>query len=207
MGQLYIYQLSSLASFEHFYHVTNNRPSYALALVVFPLRFCLIQLSDAFRCFLHCSLLVQAFPVHGPMKAELLETWGDFGLIWPNFHNQPIDVIQDYFGVRIALYFSFLGSMAFAQYPIAIIGAIFYGTSYVSDSYRSWASVPFTLLMMLWTLALQYSWDRVRLSQVHSWGMIGFKDNEDPRPEFSHSNIPIPFPILNSAITVCQEGH
>jgi len=132
------------------------------------------------------GLLVQAFPVHGPMKAELLETWGDLGLIWPNFHQQPIDVVQDYFGVRIALYFSFVGSMTKAQYPIGIIGAIFYGTSYISDDYKSWASVPFALLMMLWTLALQYSWDRVRLTQVHSWGMIGFSANEDPRPEFSH---------------------
>ena len=101
------------------------------------------------------------------MRDELLGSWANLNLIWPNFHKQPIDVVHDYFGVRIALYFSFLGQLTYATYPIAVIGAIFYGTGFIDDKYKEDSSVPFALLMMMWTLWVQYSWDGTRLRQVY----------------------------------------
>merc|ERR1711865_392503 len=132
------------------------------------------------------GLLNTWFPLHGDMKVGLLEEWANFSKVCQQFHKQPIDAVQDYLGVKIALYFSYVTCLTYTLYPVAAIGAVIWLTSFMSHDYADKVSIPFAVIMMLWTMGVQYYWDRVRITQVHSWGMIGMKANQVARPAFEH---------------------
>lgn len=62
-----------------------------------------------------------AYPVHDEgIKKNLLKEWADNR----RFKNQPMDAIKDYFGIKIALYFVWLGFYTNMLIFVAIVGVI-----------------------------------------------------------------------------------
>lgn len=61
-----------------------------------------------------------AYPMHDKVGNELLlEEWGSYRKFT---RNQPLDAIKDYFGVKIALYFAWLGFYTDMLIPVSLFG-------------------------------------------------------------------------------------
>ena len=62
------------------------------------------------------------------MRSLLFHEWASFKKI---FKLQPLDAVRDYFGVKIALYFAWLGFYTTLLIPPSIVGFLvfFYGVS------------------------------------------------------------------------------
>jgi anoctamin-1 len=67
-----------------------------------------------------------AFPPHegdvnvsGSPRYNLKKYWGS---LWMFYKNQPLDHIREYFGVKIGLYFAWLGYYTFMLVPASIVG-------------------------------------------------------------------------------------
>ena len=69
------------------------------------------------------------------MRSLLFHEWAAFRKM---FKLQPLDAVRDYFGVKIALYFAWLGFYTTLLIPPSIVGfmVFFYGVSSL------WADVP-----------------------------------------------------------------
>ena len=79
------------------------------------------------------NVFCDAYPLHdggigseGARRKDLYVEWGSFGKWWKF---QPLDAIRDYYGVKIALYFAWLGFFTLMLIPPSIVGLItfFYG--------------------------------------------------------------------------------
>lgn len=57
----------------------------------------------------------------GSVRALLYEEWGAMGKL---LNLQPLDTIQEYFGVTYAIYFAWLGFYTYMLIPASIFGLI-----------------------------------------------------------------------------------
>ncbi|XP_065672900.1 anoctamin-3 isoform X2 [Hydra vulgaris] len=82
---------------------------------------------------MHNNVFTDCYPVHDGVilkgsnlkpvstKQKLYEEWGSFKQI---FKYQPIDAIKDYFGVKIAFYFDWLGFYTLFLIPVSLLGIL-----------------------------------------------------------------------------------
>lgn len=109
---------------------------------------------------------------------------------------QPIDAIREYFGEKIAMYFSFLGHLTTYLLPIGIVGLVVmldvigestdengnYSVAYGLGHARL---IPlFGLLIALWSQILLEYWKRKESTNAMMWGMSNFEESERNRHEF-----------------------
>ncbi|XP_004638088.1 anoctamin-9 [Octodon degus] len=75
---------------------------------------------DTFEDLVKDGVFEDKFPLHRG-KEDLKMKWAR----WRNlFQEQPIDAIRDYFGVKVALYFAWLGWYTYMLVPAAVVGLI-----------------------------------------------------------------------------------
>jgi len=74
------------------------------------------------------GVFLAAYPLHdgtikapGSMRYLLFREWASFSKFWKY---QPLDAVRDYFGVKIGLYFAWLGFYTFMLIPPSIVGLI-----------------------------------------------------------------------------------
>jgi len=98
---------------------------------------------------------------------------------------QPNDLIRDYFGAKIALYFAFINLYTAWLIPSAVAGIGCWVVHYGSSSNPDNISIPFiTVFISIWSVLFIENWKRKRFTLTQQWGMIGFEDQELMRPEF-----------------------
>jgi anoctamin-10/anoctamin-7 len=131
------------------------------------------------------------FPFHE--KEELYE----LQLSWFNFcsmpNSQPFDDIKDYMGEKIGLYFVWL-----AHYTTFVLFAAVFG-------FAAWINVAangndpdaqvvpyFSVFMALWVTVYLESWKRKENEIAMQWGMTGFEETEQTRPQFRGVERPSP---------------
>jgi len=128
------------------------------------------------------------FPKHGAALKEFDNTWTQFRFMcnWRmGMWRQPIDAICDYFGERIAMYFSFLGFYTKALCVPASMGILCAIVVFsAGNPIGEYAAVAFCVLIMVWaTVFLEY-WKREQFRNAHRWGTRGLDAREQPLPQF-----------------------
>lgn len=138
------------------------------------------------------SILGYFIPHHEPAKAELFQNWT---LRWfkPPM-KQPFEAIRRYFGVKIALYFVYLGHYTTWLVLPAICGVIAFIVQEISTydssleelkvSPLSITATLFGLIMVLWSTLYLENWKRTNAVVAMKWGTSDYHENEHNRPEF-----------------------
>lgn len=151
--------------------------------------------------------LKHCFASHGPLLSTFDAIWSRFGLIfafcgsppegesrtWP--WEQPIDSIRDYFGERLAMYFSFLGFYTHALISPTLWGATAGIIQYIFQDaaplIAEWAVVGYCIQIVIWATVFLENWKRKQAENAHRWGMRGLTSKELPLPAFQGKYDPL----------------
>ncbi|KAF0519068.1 DUF590-domain-containing protein [Gigaspora margarita] len=147
-------------------------------------------------------------------RAWLFDNWVK------SFSRQPIEEIRDYFGEKVALYFSWLGHYTtwLAISSIAGILVVINGTiegiktgaikrafdgdvAGISVIWDNSLTAPFALFMSIWSVLFLQFWKRTNSSIEYDWNITEFEKEELPRPEFYGTT------VRKSPITMKNEIH
>ncbi|XP_076469923.1 anoctamin-10-like isoform X2 [Babylonia areolata] len=123
------------------------------------------------------SIVDQMFPLH---NEEQIKRLGDEWFLPKKFFSrQPIHRIQRYFGEKIGLYFAFLGLYTISLIPPALIGVIYFVTSWRSV-YRE---AIFAIFNLVWSTLFLEGWKRYCAELSYMWGTIDTATSrfEEPR--------------------------
>ncbi|CAM9118497.1 unnamed protein product [Ectocarpus sp. 13 AM-2016] len=134
--------------------------------------------------------ILALFPKHFKQnKLRLRNNW----LVvkqWP--WETPYDQIKDYYGEKIGLYFHFLGHLTTWLIPLGVAGLITAMTVYISGNEEHVITLIFAPIVVFWAIAMLEFWKRKEKRVALEWGMIGFENDEQARPEYKGEFIPSP---------------
>eukprot|EP00299_Pterocystis_sp_00344_P011289 c5232_g1_i1.p1 GENE.c5232_g1_i1~~c5232_g1_i1.p1 ORF type:complete len:774 (-),score=157.49 c5232_g1_i1:41-2362(-) len=118
-------------------------------------------------------------PLHDDDAREnLMKKWVKGG--W----TQPLNEVRDYFGEKIAMYFSFLGHYTLWLFFLSIFGLIAQIIQVVHHD-ADHPIVPFyCLFLTLWTTFFLESWKRQQSVNAFLWDVQDFEEEEKVRPEY-----------------------
>mmetsp|Transcript_14786 Transcript_14786/g.24494 ORF Transcript_14786/g.24494 Transcript_14786/m.24494 type:complete len:764 (+) Transcript_14786:92-2383(+) len=145
---------------------------------------------DVYR-LLQDQCMVGFFPLHDHVELQELELkWLQF-FQWP--WNQPVNEIKDYFGEKIGLYFLWLGHYTIWLFVAGFVGLCAWINIAVNGNDPNAEVMPyFSVFMALWaTLFLEF-WKRKQSFHAMKWGMVGFEEEEQARPQFKGELRPSP---------------
>eukprot|EP00656_Telonema_subtile_P031226 TRINITY_DN3420_c0_g1_i4.p1 TRINITY_DN3420_c0_g1~~TRINITY_DN3420_c0_g1_i4.p1 ORF type:complete len:255 (-),score=53.78 TRINITY_DN3420_c0_g1_i4:18-782(-) len=134
------------------------------------------------------EILLQFYPAHDEGELEFLKQhWGNFKLMYPwrEFTKQPLERVREYFGTRIALYFTFLGVYTQQLLIPTVLGFVTWIIQIATGGVDAKSAVPlYSFSIILWNTLLLENWKRKEITCAWLWGTIGFEDEEGARPEF-----------------------
>lgn len=136
--------------------------------------------------------IIGSFPIHD--KLEVLNLQDKWLVFWQWPWDQPIDDVKNYFGEKVALYFLWLAHYTSWMLFAGIIGFFCWINIADKGNDPNAVTVPyFSCFMVIWaTLFLEF-WKRKESYHGMKWGMTGYEDEEQTRPQFE--GIPIKSPI------------
>ncbi|CAH0403409.1 unnamed protein product [Chilo suppressalis] len=129
------------------------------------------------------GVVASMFPLHDRQALESLrKKW-----VKTLFAPQPLDEISEYFGVKIAMYFAWLGHYTQSLTVPAVVGFIFWiwlGTA--NENWKDIAYVLFSLFNVLWACVYLETWKRYSNVLAYKWGTLDQRDDllVEPRPLF-----------------------
>ncbi|KAH9491750.1 Anoctamin-8 [Bulinus truncatus] len=128
------------------------------------------------------KVVSQVFPLHNHHDLKVLrQTW-----VQAIFSKQPLDEVCRYFGVKISLYFAYLGHYSTWLILPALVGLIIFLMQGQNQLCEDLCHVGFALFNVIWaTLYLKF-WKRASTVYCYRWGTLEKKDDmlKDPRPLF-----------------------
>ncbi|XP_046581534.1 anoctamin-8-like [Haliotis rubra] len=125
------------------------------------------------------KVISQVFPLHNKDDlAELRKCW-----VQAFFRKQPQQKICEYFGVKIALYFAYLGHYTASLCFPTLLGMVFW---FIQDSQEieDICFVTYALFNVIWATLYLEHWKRTSSELAYKWGTLEKKDEliKDPRP-------------------------
>ncbi|XP_063955758.1 anoctamin-8-like [Lytechinus pictus] len=129
------------------------------------------------------GVVSKVFPLHKRDDLQVLKkTW-----VQAFFKAQPLDAVCDYFGVKIAIYFAWLGFYTQALLFPAMVGLLV--TIFVDDSdqVNEDKSVMFvSVCNIIWASLVLEVWKRKGSVLAYHWGTLDSKHEliEEPRPQY-----------------------
>ncbi|XP_050741082.1 anoctamin-8 isoform X5 [Drosophila biarmipes] len=127
------------------------------------------------------GLITQVFPLHEPSSLTQLQThW-----VKQIFAPQPLDDIAAYFGVKVALYFAWLGHYTCALGVPAVFGTILYFILWgKGQTAQDMGHVLFSLFNVAWASLYLEAWKRYSVELAFRWGTLSTPPEllEPPRP-------------------------
>ena len=139
------------------------------------------------------------FPLHDRKEKAALDR--DWLIAKALPEDQPFSDIKDYLGEKIGLYFAWLGHYTVFLCISAVFGVIV--TIYMSVKTQNnpdTVLLPwFGLVMCLWSTCFAESWKRRNAQLAMEWGMTGYEEEEQDRPQFEGETIPSP--VTGESIT------
>ncbi|CAG9798588.1 unnamed protein product [Chironomus riparius] len=127
------------------------------------------------------GLIVQVFPLHETNALTQLKTsW-----VRKFFAPQPLDDIASYFGVKVALYFAWLGHYTCALCVPACLGALLWAGLYSrGQTAQDIGHVLFSLFNVVWASLYLEAWRRYSVELAFRWGTLSTPPEllEPPRP-------------------------
>lgn len=130
-------------------------------------------------------------PIHDIVELRALEEG------WLRFIQAPwrqrVDAVKDYFGEKIGLYFLFLGHYTTWLISAGVAGFISWSIVAGENNDPNAAIVPyFAAFMSVWSTLMLEFWGRKEKFHAMKWGMVGFEEAEQARPQFKGDLIQSP---------------
>ncbi|PBC32858.1 Anoctamin-8 [Apis cerana cerana] len=126
----------------------------------------------------------KVFPLHElPALEKLQRTW-----VRAFLSPQPLDDICKYFGVKITMYFAWLGHYTTALIVPAAVGAIYWiGIIGRNQAVEDVAYVLFSVFNVIWATVYLETWKRRGAELAYRWGTLDQRDDllVEPRPLFT----------------------
>ncbi|KAK2499277.1 hypothetical protein MC885_018179 [Smutsia gigantea] len=96
------------------------------------------------------------------------------------------DEICDYFGVKIAMYFAWLGFYTSAMVYPAVFGSVLYTFTEADQTSRDVSCVVFALFNVVWSTLFLEEWKQRGAELAYKWGTLDSPGEavEEPRPQF-----------------------
>lgn len=135
--------------------------------------------------------MIGFFPLHDHVELRTLEEkWLQFFQFpW----NQPVDDIKNYMGEKIGLYFLWLGHYTSWLIVAAVVGFFAWINVATEGNDPNAAVMPyFAAFMGFWSTLFLEFWKRKENLYAMKWGMEGFEEEEQPRPQFIGEKRPSP---------------
>ncbi|RUS79435.1 hypothetical protein EGW08_012812, partial [Elysia chlorotica] len=136
------------------------------------------------------NVISQLFPLHCHEDLKVLrKNW-----VQAIFSRQPLDSVCQYFGVKISLYFAYLGHYTTWLLLPAVIGLLVFlyqgDNQFIDDLFF----VGFGLFNSVWSTLYLKFWSRTSTSYCYKWGTLQKKDEllKDPRPLFKGDPVKSP---------------
>ncbi|XP_017753327.1 PREDICTED: anoctamin-8 isoform X3 [Eufriesea mexicana] len=130
------------------------------------------------------GIISQVFPLHElPALEKLQQTW-----VRAFLSPQPLDDICKYFGVKITMYFAWLGHYTTALIVPAAVGAIYWvGIIGRNQAVEDVAYVLFSVFNVIWATVYLETWKRRGAELAYRWGTLDQRDDllVEPRPLFT----------------------
>ncbi|XP_055550032.1 anoctamin-8 isoform X2 [Wyeomyia smithii] len=127
------------------------------------------------------GLITQVFPLHETSALQQLQSsW-----VRKFFAPQPLDDIAAYFGVKVALYFAWLGHYTCALCVPAVLGSVLYaGLWGRGQTAQDIGHVIFSLFNVAWASLYLEAWRRYSVELAFRWGTLSTPPEllEPPRP-------------------------
>ncbi|XP_051894301.1 anoctamin-8 isoform X2 [Pristis pectinata] len=128
------------------------------------------------------GIIQQVLPLHEQrMLNRLVKSW-----VQAVCESQPVDEICDYFGVKIAMYFSWLGYYTWCMIYPAVIGFGLWAFTESDQTSRDVICVVFALFNVVWTTLFLEGWKRQSAELAYRWGTLDRPAEliEEPRSQF-----------------------
>ncbi|CAB1332297.1 unnamed protein product, partial [Coregonus sp. 'balchen'] len=99
---------------------------------------------------------------------------------------QPINDVHDYFGVKIAMYFAWLGFYTTSMLYPAVIGFVLWILTESDQTSRDICCVVFALFNVVWATLFLERWKRRGVELAYKWGTLDTPNEslEEPRTQF-----------------------
>ncbi|KAG9486511.1 hypothetical protein GDO78_006726 [Eleutherodactylus coqui] len=128
------------------------------------------------------GVIQQVFPVHEQrMLSRLMKSW-----VQAICERQPLDEICEYFGVKIGMYFSWLGFYTSSLVYPAVFGMMLWFFTESDQTSRDICCVVFALFNVVWATLFLEGWKRRGAELAYKWGTLDTPAEfiEEPRPQF-----------------------
>ncbi|XP_049574628.1 anoctamin-8 isoform X1 [Syngnathus scovelli] len=128
------------------------------------------------------GVIQQMFPLHEQhVLSHLMTSW-----VQAVCEKQPLDDICDYFGVKIAMYFAWLGFYTTSMLYPAVIGFVLWMLTESDQTSRDICCVVFALFNVVWATLFLERWKRRGAELAYKWGTLDTpaESLEEPRPQF-----------------------
>ncbi|XP_075467214.1 anoctamin-8 isoform X3 [Ascaphus truei] len=142
------------------------------------------------------GVIQQVFPIHEQrILSRLMKSW-----VQAVCERQPLDDICDYFGVKIAMYFSWLGFYTSALMYPAVFGMMLWFFTESDQTSRDICCVVFALFNVVWATLFLEGWKRRGAELAYKWGTLDTPAEfiEEPRPQYRGIK-------RTSPVTNCEE--
>ena len=127
--------------------------------------------------------ILALYPMHKEKQRKKIykEVWKGFRMPW----NMPFELIRQYMGEKIALFFVFIGFQTWWVLIPAFIGFCAQIVVWSTGPNYSHPILPFfAIFTSFWTITYLNFWRRNEAKLAMEWGMTGFEDHELDRPQF-----------------------
>ncbi|XP_022912435.2 anoctamin-10 isoform X1 [Onthophagus taurus] len=151
---------------------------------------------------LSAGVISQIFPIHDATALERLQnSW-----VRDVFARQPLDEISEYFGVKIGMYFAWLGHYTTALSIPAVVGFLFWlCCNGKHQTLEDVGYVLFSVFNVVWATTYLQAWKRYSAELAFRWGTLDQRDDllAEPRPLFRVSRHVVCFqgPLEPSPVT------
>ncbi|XP_071382991.1 anoctamin-8 [Centroberyx affinis] len=128
------------------------------------------------------GVIHQMFPLHEQrILSQLMTSW-----VQAVCERQPLDDICDYFGVKIGMYFAWLGFYTNSMLYPAVIGFLLWILAEADQTSQDICCVVFALFNVVWATLFLERWKRREAELAYKWGTLDTpaESLEEPRPQF-----------------------
>lgn len=132
-------------------------------------------------CLKH-KIISQIVPIHDTEDLKVLRNDWVFSI----FGRQPLDKIRNYFGVKLAMYFGWLGFYTRSLVIPALLGFIVWLNLNKNETHDAILFLVLCSFNLIWSIGFNQLWSQRCAEYSYKWGTLDMEEDllQDPRPLF-----------------------
>lgn len=132
-------------------------------------------------CVRH-KIISQIVPIHDTDDLKALRKDWVFSFV----RKQPLDKIRNYFGVKLSLYFAWLGFYTRSLVIPALLGLVVWFDHKTDDFHSAIFFILLCFFNLLWSIGFTNLWKQRCAEYSYKWGTLDMEEDllQDPRPLF-----------------------